>query len=105
MAAIDIPMTVRNGMRFGARRGGIEQHLHAARVFDLREVDALRTELAEKAVVVLGDALPDDRDAQPVRGQGRGVVSRVVSRFGRRRSFPNVFDRGGAESVDLMRGP
>ncbi len=39
-------------MRFGARRDGIEQHLHAARVLDLREVNALRTELAEEAVVV-----------------------------------------------------
>src|SRR5580704_7294583 len=98
-------MTVRNGVRFGARRGGIEQDLHSARVFDLREVDALRTELAEEAVVVLRDALPDDRDAQPVRGQRRGVVSRAVSRSGRRRGLLNVIDRGGAEGVDLMRGP
>ncbi len=60
-------------------------------------IHALRAKLAEEAIIVLRDALPDHGDAQPVRGQRR------VGR--RRRGLLDVIDRGRAKRIDLMRGP
>ena len=90
-------MGVGKGMRFGAGGDDVEQEIKAVLRLDAAEIGALRAEFAKERLVMSGNSLADDGDAQARRG-------RRLWRCNRAQTI-GVGERRGAKSIELVSGP
>ena len=97
LAAINVPVRVGSGMRFGAVGDRVQQRLQAMFGIDLAEVSAMGAQLAKQRFVVRSRALADDCNAET---RGRGRLRRL-----RRLKTVGIIDCRLAKRVQLVGAP
>ncbi len=97
LAAVDVPVRVGLGMRFGPSSDSIKQNAHAIFRIDASVVRTMRAQFAEERRVIGGDALADYGHSEARRGgrRGRNGGAQAVG----------VRDGRGPKGIELVRGP